>query len=39
MAYLIFVNPNVLSMTGMPKEALISVTCIAAIFGTLLVGI
>lgn len=39
MAYIIFVNPNILSMTGMPKEALISVTCIAAIFGTLLVGI
>jgi AGZA family xanthine/uracil permease-like MFS transporter len=39
MAYIIFVNPNILSMTGMPKEALISVTCIAAIFGTLLVGL
>jgi AGZA family xanthine/uracil permease-like MFS transporter len=39
MAYIIFVNPNILAMTGMPKEALISVTCIAAIFGTLLVGL
>lgn len=39
MAYILFVNPNVLSLTGMPKEALISVTCIAAIFGTLLVGL
>lgn len=39
MAYIVFVNPNILAMTGMPKEALISVTCIAAIFGTLLVGL
>jgi AGZA family xanthine/uracil permease-like MFS transporter len=39
MAYIIFVNPNILSATGMDKSALISVTCIAAIIGTLLVGL
>ncbi|MGV4461403.1 NCS2 family permease [Ornithobacterium rhinotracheale] len=38
MAYIIFVNPNVLSETGMDKGALISVTCIAAVIGTLVVG-
>ena len=38
MAYIIFVNPNILSETGMDKGALISVTCIAAILGTLIVG-
>ena len=39
MAYIIFVNPNILSAAGMDKAALISVTCIAAIVGTLLVGL
>ncbi|HSD06961.1 NCS2 family permease, partial [Flavobacterium sp.] len=39
MAYIIFVNPNILSAAGMDKAALISVTCIAAIIGTLLVGL
>ncbi|VBB48605.1 conserved membrane hypothetical protein [uncultured Paludibacter sp.] len=38
MAYIIFVNPNILSASGMDKNALITVTCIAAIIGTLLVG-
>ena len=38
MAYIIFVNPNILSATGMDKSALITVTCLAAIIGTLLVG-
>jgi AGZA family xanthine/uracil permease-like MFS transporter len=38
MAYIIFVNPNILATTGMDKSALISVTCLAAIVGTLLVG-
>jgi AGZA family xanthine/uracil permease-like MFS transporter len=38
MAYIIFVNPNILSTTGMDKSALISITCLAAIIGTLLVG-
>lgn len=39
MAYIIFVNPNILSDAGMPKEALITVTCVAAIIGTLIVGL
>lgn len=38
MAYIIFVNPNVLSETGMDKGALISVTCMAGVIGTLVVG-
>lgn len=38
MAYIIFVNPNILSATGMDKSALITITCLAAIIGTLLVG-
>lgn len=34
MAYIIFVNPSILSMTGMDKGALITVTCLAAAIGT-----
>ena len=36
MSYIIFVNPAILSTTGMDKEALITVTCLAAALGTLL---
>lgn len=36
MSYIIFVNPSVLSSTGMDKNALITVTCIATALGTLL---
>lgn len=36
MSYIIFVNPAILSSTGMDKNALITVTCVAAAFGTLL---
>ena len=39
MAYIIFVNPNILSVTGMDKDALITVTCLAGIIGSLLVGL
>ncbi|MDF7798033.1 NCS2 family permease [Pontiellaceae bacterium B1224] len=39
MAYIIFVNPDMLSQTGMDKPALIAVTCLAAALGTLLVGL
>ncbi|MBN2808110.1 MAG: NCS2 family permease [Deltaproteobacteria bacterium] len=39
MAYIIFVNPAILSDAGMDKPALITATCLAAFFGTLLVGI
>ena len=36
MSYIIFVNPAILSSTGMDKNALITVTCIATAIGTLL---
>ena len=35
-SYIIFVNPSILSQTGMDKSALITVTCLAAFFGTAL---
>ncbi|MGL4999575.1 MAG: NCS2 family permease, partial [Cetobacterium sp.] len=34
MAYIIFVNPAILSATGMDKGALITVTCLATAIGT-----
>jgi AGZA family xanthine/uracil permease-like MFS transporter len=34
MAYIIFVNPNILSAAGMPKDALMVSTCLAAAFAT-----
>ena len=39
MAYIIFVNPNILSETGMDKNALIAVTCIVSALATIAVGI
>lgn len=39
MAYIIFVNPSILSMAGMDKGALISVTCIASAIGTMIAGL
>lgn len=39
MAYIIFVNPNILSETGMDKSALIAVTCIVTAFATIITGI
>ncbi|WP_372796603.1 NCS2 family permease [Pontiella sp.] len=39
MAYIIFVNPMILSEAGMDKPALITVTCLAAALGTFLVGL
>ncbi len=39
MAYIIFVNPNILSATGMDKGALITATILASAFGTLLAGL
>ena len=39
MAYIIFVNPHILGEAGMDKPALISVTIVASIIGTLLAGI
>ena len=38
MAYIIFVNPSILGDAGMDKAALISVTIIASVIGTLLAG-
>jgi len=39
MGYIIFVNPNILSATGMDKGALITATILAASFGTILAGL
>ena len=39
MAYIVFVNPNVLGAAGMDKGALITVTILAAACGTLLAGL
>jgi len=39
MAYIIFVNPAVLSSTGMDKNALIAVTCIVSAIATIIVGV
>lgn len=38
MSYIIFVNPSILEMTGMDKNALITVTCLVSIIGTLLMA-
>ena len=39
MAYIIFVNPNILGAAGMDKGALITVTCLASFIGTMLAGL
>ena len=39
MAYVIFVNPAVLSTTGMDKGALIAVTCIVTAIATIITGL
>ncbi|MBL7221412.1 MAG: NCS2 family permease [Phycisphaerae bacterium] len=39
MSYIIFVNPDILSQTGMDKNALIGATILAAALGTLLAGL
>ncbi len=39
MAYIIFVNPSILSQTGMDKNALVAVTCIVTAIATIIVGI
>ena len=38
MAYIIFVNPSILSETGMPFAAVTAATCLAAALGCLLMG-
>ena len=39
MSYIIFVNPNILSNTGMDFNALVVVTCLASALGTFLMAI
>lgn len=39
MAYIIAVNPGILSATGMPFDAVFVATCIAAAFGTAVMGL
>lgn len=39
MSYIMFVNPQMLSITGMPKGAVFLATCIAAAIGTLVMGL
>ena len=38
MAYIIFVNPSILSQTGMPLAAVTSATCLCAAFGSIMMG-
>lgn len=39
MAYIIAVNPNILSETGMPAGALVTSTCLAAAIACILMGV
>jgi AGZA family xanthine/uracil permease-like MFS transporter len=39
MAYIIFVNPSILSETGMPAAAVTAATCVASALGCLLMGV
>lgn len=39
MAYILFVNPQILSATGMPAEAVFVATCLAAAIGSLIMGL
>lgn len=39
MAYIMFVHPDIMSITGMDKEALIAVTCIAAGIASIATGL
>jgi len=39
MAYVIFVNPLILSSAGMDRQALIAVTCIVSAIATIIVGV
>lgn len=39
MAYIIFVNPSILSQTGMPVAAVTAATCLSAAFGSILMGV
>lgn len=39
MAYIIFVNPDILSAAGMPKDSVFVATCLAAALGSLIMGL
>ena len=39
MAYIIFVNPSILSETGMPIGAVTIATCLCAAFGSIMMGV
>ncbi|SYZ73557.1 conserved membrane hypothetical protein [Candidatus Zixiibacteriota bacterium] len=39
MAYIMFVNPEILAVTGMDKNALIAVTCIVTALSTIITGL
>lgn len=39
MAYIIFVNPTILSTTGLDKQAVFFATCIGAAVGTLIMAL
>ena len=38
MAYIIFVNPDILSVAGMPKDSVFVATCLAAALGSAIMG-
>jgi AGZA family xanthine/uracil permease-like MFS transporter len=38
MAYIVFVNPSILSETGMPFAAVVAATCLSAAFGSITMG-
>ena len=39
MAYIVAVNPLILADAGMPREAVVAATCLAAAFGSILMGL
>ena len=39
MAYIIFVNPDILSVSGMPRDAVFVATCVAAAIGSAIMGL
>ncbi|RCX16933.1 AGZA family xanthine/uracil permease-like MFS transporter [Anaerobacterium chartisolvens] len=39
MAYIIFVNPSILALTGMEQSAVFAATCISAFIGTIIMGL
>lgn len=39
MAYILFINPEILSAAGMPRDAVFVATCLAAAFGSILMGV